>query len=70
VPPPQVFITTASGGKVNIREGNGASYARITTVPSGTTFEYIATASNGWHAVIVGAKVGWVSGQYSQVVWG
>jgi peptidoglycan hydrolase-like protein with peptidoglycan-binding domain len=70
VPPPQVFITTASGSKVNIREGNGTSYARITTVPSGTTFEYIATASNGWHAVIVGAKVGWVSGQYSQVVWG
>jgi peptidoglycan hydrolase-like protein with peptidoglycan-binding domain len=70
VPPPQVFITTTSSGKVNIREGNGTSYARITTVPSGTTFEYIATASNGWNAVIVGAKVGWVSGQYSQVVCG
>jgi peptidoglycan hydrolase-like protein with peptidoglycan-binding domain len=68
VPPPRVLITAASGSKVNIREGNGTSYARITTVPSGTTFEPIATASNGWHAVIVGAKVGWVSGKYSQVV--
>jgi peptidoglycan hydrolase-like protein with peptidoglycan-binding domain len=68
VPPPQVFITSASGGKVNIREGNGTSYARITTVPSGTTFEYIATASNGWNAVVVGAKVGWVSGLYSKVI--
>ena len=26
-----------------------------------------ATAANGWHAVIVGSQVGWVSGKYSEI---
>ena len=46
----------------NIREGNGTDCARITAVPDGTMPEHIATATNGWHAVIVGSRVGWVPG--------
>ena len=61
-------VITSEGGKVNIRTGHGTSYARIKTVAPGTTFEYVATAANGWHAVVVGAKVGWVSGKYSRVI--
>ena len=53
--------TKGEGGKVNIRVGHGTSYSRITSVAPGTTFEYVATAANGWHAVIVGAKVGFVA---------
>ena len=61
----QVTIRS-SGGKVNIRTGNGTSYSRITAVAPGTVLEYVATAVNGWHAVKVGGQVGWVSGEYSE----
>ena len=64
----KVIIEADDGGKVNIRYGNGTDYKRITTVAVGTAFDYVATAANGWHAVIVGTKVGWVSGKYSKVV--
>ena len=63
-----VVIVAESGGKVNIRVGNDTSYRRITTVPAGTTFEYVATAANGWNAVVVAGQVGWVSGKYSRIV--
>lgn len=58
-------VIVSNGGKVNIRKGNGANYARITQVGPGTAFEYVATAANGWHAVVVNGQVGWVSGQYA-----
>lgn len=63
-----VVIVAEGGGKVNVRVGNDTSYKRITTVPAGTTFEWVATAANGWNAVVVGGQVGWVSGKYSKVV--
>lgn len=63
-----VVIVAEDGGKVNVRVGNDTSYKRITTVPAGTTFEYVATAANGWHAVIATGQVGWVSSMYSKVV--
>ncbi len=62
-----VVIVADNGGKVNIRVGNDTRYKRITTVPVGTTFEYVATASNGWNAVVVSGQVGWVSGKYSKI---
>ncbi len=63
----RVTIVSESG-TVNIRVGNSSNHARITSVAPGTTFEYIATAPNGWNAVVIGAQVGWVSGQYSKVL--
>ena len=61
-------IIMGTNSRVNIRTGNGTNYARISTVNSGTTFDHIATARNGWHAVVIGAQIGWVSGKYSQVI--
>ena len=61
-------VEIVSGNKVNIRVGNDTKYSRITQVVGGTTFEWIATAANGWHAVIVGSRIGWVSGKYSRVI--
>lgn len=61
-------VITSEGGKVNIRCGNGTDYKRITTVAVGTAFDYVATAANGWNAVMVDSQVGWVSGKYSKVV--
>ena len=56
------------GGTVNIRMGNGTQYERITAVPNGTSLEWIATAQNGWHAIVVNGRVGWVSGKYSKTI--
>ena len=63
-------LIKSSGGKVNIRTGNGTSYSRITAVAPGTMLEYVASAFNGWHAVKVGGQVGWVSGEYSEITTG
>lgn len=66
--PPQKYVTVvSSNGSVNIREGNGTTFSRITQVANGTKLKWIATAENGWHAVLTGAKVGWISGDYSKV---
>ena len=56
-----------TGRSVNIRRGNGTQYDRITTMPAGARLEYVATAGNGWNAVVIGNQVGWVSGDYSKV---
>ncbi len=56
-----------NNGTVNIRQGNGTDYGRISAVPDGTVFEWVATAQNGWHAVKIGSQVGWVSGEYGKL---
>ena len=60
-------VLVSSNGKVNIRIGNGTNYARITSAKAGTTYTHVATAENGWHAVVVGSRVGWVSGEFSKI---
>ncbi len=62
----QVRIVCNSGS-VNIRMGNSTKYSRITTAKNGETFDWVATAENGWHAIVVKGKVGWVSGEYSKL---
>ena len=62
-----LYLIKSSGGKVNIRTGNGTSYSRITAVAPGTTLEYVASAFNGWQAVKIGSQVGWVSGEFSEI---
>ena len=61
-------VVVSEGGKVNIRRGHGTGYARISQVNPGTTYEYVATAANGWNAVVIGTQVGWVSGDYSRII--
>ena len=56
----------ASSGRVNIRTGNSTAYSRVTAVNPGTVLEWVATAANGWHAVKVGGRIGWISGAYSK----
>ena len=63
----QVRIVCGSGS-VNIRVGNDTKYGRITSVKEGATFEWIATAGNGRHAIVVNAQIGWVSGKYSKTI--
>ena len=61
-------VIVSDGGKVNVRTGNGTNFGRIAAVAPGMTYEYVATAANGWNAVVIGSKVGWVSGKYSRII--
>lgn len=62
-----MVVIVSEGGKVNVRCSNGITFSRITSVKNGTAFEWIATAQNGWHAIVVNGQVGWMSGQYSKI---
>ena len=57
-----------TGGSVYVRVGNGTNYRIITTVEAGMTFDHVATARNGWNAIVINGQVGWVSGKYSKVI--
>ena len=63
----RLVLIIASHGNINIRYGNGTNFERITSVPPGTKLPYIAAAENGWVAVLVNGKVGWVHPEYSEV---
>lgn len=64
---PNKVIIVCTSGTVNIRKGNSTAFSRITAVKNGTVFAYIATAANGWHAVLLENEIGWVSGNFSKV---
>ena len=63
-----VVIFATGNGSVNVRAGNGTQYAILRSAKAGDTFNYVATASNGWNAVEIGGQVGWVSGKYSKII--
>ena len=67
-PKPLGTTVAITGGSVYVRVGNGTNYRAITTVKAGMTFDHIATAHNGWNAIVINGQVGWVSGKYSRVV--
>lgn len=66
-PEPQGKTVVVTASSVNARKGNGTNYEKITALPNGTALEWIATAQNGWHAVVYQKQVVWVSGQYAEV---
>lgn len=68
LPASKTIVIVFEGGKVNVCGGNGLAYGCITQHEPGTTGLYVATAENGWHAVVVGKRVGWVSGACSRVL--
>jgi len=53
--------------RVNVRLGNGKEFARIFLTNSGSSYEWVATSENGWHAVKLGKQVGWISAEFSKV---
>ena len=67
-PKPLGVTVAITGGSVYVRVGNGTNYRIITTVKAGMTFDHIATARNGWNAIVINGQVGWVSGKYSKVI--
>ena len=67
-PKPLGVTVAITGGSVYVRVGNGTNYRAITTVKAGMTFDHIATAHNGWNAIVINGQVGWVSGKYSAII--
>ena len=63
-----MVVIVSEGGKVNVRCGNSTEYARISAVAPGSTFDYVASAANGWHAIVIGSRVGWVSGKLAKII--
>ncbi len=63
----QTVEIVSNGGKVNLRSGNGTGFRRLGSVAPGTALPYITTAPNGWHAVLWGKQVAWVSEEYGKV---
>ena len=66
VPAMAVSGTVNSGNTtLNLREGANTESKVLADLQNGSKVEVLATAENGWHAVVVNARVGWVSGKYS-----
>lgn len=63
----KIVVTTKD--RVFMRVGNGKNYGKIQRIEKkGTGFFWVATAENGWHAVVADSQVGWISGEFSKVV--
>lgn len=58
---------TVTGGKVNIRSGNGKEFKALGTARKGDKFEWVAAAANGWHAIVAGDSVAWISDKHAEV---
>lgn len=60
-------VIVSSGDEVSIHAGNSESYCQIAVAQDGSDYAWVATAENGWHAVVLEDQVGWVSGECSQI---
>ena len=63
---PMVYITDKN---VNMRVGNGMTYASASHAQKGDYYQWIATAKNGWHAIRVKSlnRVLWVHPDFSEL---
>lgn len=50
-----------------IRAGNGEAYALLQSAAPNTSYPYVAAAENGWVAVALSDRVGWLSGDAVRV---
>lgn len=60
-------IVIITGDKVNTRVGDSTKYDSTGHVNKGDTFEYVATAPDGWNAIRMDKRICWVSPKYSTV---
>ena len=58
----RALLLLQENGIIKLADGAG-----ITATKNGASFEWVATAKNGWHAVVVNGQVGWVSGEFSSI---
>lgn len=60
-------MVTITTDRVNIRAGNGTNFPRLMQVNKNAIYEYVATSENGWYAIKLLGKVGWVSSEFSKL---
>lgn len=60
----KVRVTT---DKTNIRTGNGKQYSKCGQANKDDVFVWVATAENGWHAIVYNKQVAWISNEFSKV---
>lgn len=60
-------VVCVTGKSVNIRTGNGTEFDIAGVLKQGVLAQWIATADNGWHAILYKKKVLWISGRYTEV---
>lgn len=66
-PAPLPLLTVVSEQSAAIRIGNAPDFALLTFAPPGSSFDCIATAANGWHAIPIGGQIGWISDSASRI---
>lgn len=73
----QAQVDTNGDGKIirvtepyawHIRAGDSTEYESLGTAYQGYEFEYVATSTNGWHAIRYEGKIGWISSKAAKVV--
>ena len=62
------IVRVTAAQSAYIREGAGTQYSIITAVKRGVELPHMATAENGWLAVQLDDKTGWISGKMAEVV--
>ena len=67
-PKPLGTTVMITGGSVYVRVGIGTNYRASTTLMASMVFDHVATARNGWNAIVINGQVGWVSGKYSAII--
>ena len=56
-----------TGGTVYVRSGPGTEYGILLVVKKGAMLDHVATAANGWHAIVAGGVSGWIGPKYTEV---
>lgn len=64
-PPASISMITTED--LNMRTGPSTTYAKITTIPNGTSVTVTETASNGWKKVTYGTFTGWCHPDYLKI---
>ncbi len=60
--------TVVANVNVNIRSGNSTKFAKLGAVSKGTKLEWVATAVNGWYAIMYKGQVAWISNEFTTLV--
>ena len=55
-------VTVTANNYLNVREGGSTSYARITTIPTGSSYPVLSIAQSGWYEILLpDGRTGYVS---------
>lgn len=69
-PPTKKGVVLTKVPKLLVRCGNGKEFVSIGRIEQiDSSFPWIATSENNWHAIKFNKQVGWVSGEYAEVIF-